>query len=443
MAKQINKIDTKLDLRSAVRDVSDINNQLVEELLSKADTSEIFSKDGLFQTLKKQLVSKILEKEIESHIGYSKHSKSVKESDNRRNGSYEKTIIDEEGNTITIDIPRDRDGSYEPVLIPKGVRRFKDFDDKVISLYARGMTVREIQSHLEEIYGTSVSPDLISKVTDGVLEEIAIWQNRLLDSIYPIMYLDCIHVKARDNHTVINKAVYLAIGVNMTGHKELLGIWISKNEGAKFWMQVVTELKNRGIEQIYVACTDGLKGFPEAINSIFPKTIVQLCIVHMVRNSTKYVSYKDLKEVTQDLKKIYSAINEQEGIRALQSFSKTWDDKYPAIADMWQRLWTGISPFYSFPGGIRKVIYTTNTIESANRQIRKIIKNKGVFPDDKSIHKIVFLSLQNASKKWTMPVKDWNNALNQFAVLCGTDNQKWANLDDRWVSSDIILTQRI
>lgn len=437
MVNTANKIDKKLDQYT----FPNINNKLVEELLSKADSSEIFSKDGLFQQLKKQLVSKILEKEMESHIGYSKHAKSAKESDNRRNGSYEKTIIDEEGSTITIDIPRDRDGSYEPMLVPKGVRRFKDFDNKVISLYARGMTVREIQSHLEEIYGTSVSPDLISKVTDGVLEEIAIWQNRLLDSIYPIMYLDCIHVKARDNHTVINKAVYLAIGVNMDGKKELLGIWISKNEGAKFWMQVVTELKNRGVEQIYVACTDGLKGFPEAINSIFPKTIVQLCIVHMVRNSTRYVSYKDLKEVTQDLKKIYSAINEQEGIRALQNFSKTWDDKYPAISDMWQRLWTGISPFYSFPDGIRKVIYTTNTIESANRQIRKIIKNKGVFPDDKSIHKIVFLSLTNASKKWTMPVKDWNNALNQFAVLCGTDNQKWANLDDRWISSDIILTQ--
>lgn len=257
------------------------------------------------------------------------------------------------------------------------------------------------------------------------------------------MYLDCIHVKGRDNHIIINKAVYLAIGVNMTGHKELLGIWVGKNEGAKFWMQVVTELKNRGIEQIYVACTDGLKGFPESINSVFPKTIVQLCIVHMVRNSTKYVSYKDLKEVTVDLKKIYSAVNESEGIRELQNFSSKWDDKYPAISDMWQRLWSGIAPFYIFPDGIRKVIYTTNTIESANRQIRKIIKNKGVFPDDKSIQKMIFLALTNASKKWTMPIKDWNAALNQFAILCGTDEQKWANLDGRWVNSDIILTQRI
>jgi putative transposase len=388
-------------------------------------------------------VNKILEKEMESHIGYTKHSKEDKEYDNRRNGSYEKTLIDSEGHKITVDIPRDRDGEFEPALIPKGVRQLKGFDEKVISLYARGMTIREIQGHLEEIYSTKVSSDLISKVTDGVLEEIAVWQNRPLDSVYPILYLDCIHVKGRDNHVIINKAVYLAIAVNMEGRKELLGIWVGKNEGAKFWMQVVTELKNRGIEQIYVACTDGLKGFPEAINSVFPKTIVQLCIVHMVRNSVKYVSYKDLKAVTADLKKIYSAINESEGIRELQNFSKNWDDKYPAISDMWQRLWSGIAPFYSFPDGIRKVIYTTNAIESANRQIRKIIKNKGVFPDDKSIQKVIFLALTNASKKWTMPIKDWNSALNQFAILCGTDDQKWANLDGRWVNSDIILTQRI
>lgn len=432
------KIDKNTDT-----DKININNQLLEELLASADPAQIFGKDGLFQVLKKQLVNKILEKEMESHIGYPKHSKDEKEYDNRRNGSYEKTLIDEEGHTITIDVPRDRDGQFEPALIPKGVRQFKGFDEKVISLYARGMTTREIQGHLEEIYSTSVSPDLISKVTDGVLEEIAIWQNRPLDNVYPIMYLDCIHVKGRDNHIIINKAVYLAIAVNMEGKKELLGIWVGKNEGAKFWMQVVTELKNRGIEQIYVACTDGLKGFPEAINSVFPKTIVQLCIVHMVRNSTKYVSYKDLKEVTVDLKKIYSAINESEGIRQLQNFSSKWDDKYPAISDMWQRLWSGIAPFYSFPDGIRKVIYTTNTIESANRQIRKIIKNKGVFPDDKSIQKMIFLALTNASKKWTMPIKDWNAALNQFAILCGTDEQKWANLDGRWVNSDIILTQRI
>lgn len=408
----------------------------VTELLSQSDPSQIFGKEGIFQELKKQLVNKILEKEMEVHVGYGKHSKEDKESSNRRNGSYEKTIIDEEGRNITVDVPRDRDGEFEPVLIPKGIRKFEGFDDKVISLYARGMTTREIQGHLEEIYSTKVSAELISKVTDGVLEDIVAWQNRPLDNVYPIMYLDCIYVKSRDNHTIINKAVYIAIGVNIEGKKEFLGIWVGKNEGSKFWMQVVTELKNRGVGQIYVACVDGLKGFPEAINSVFPKTIVQLCIVHMVRNSTKYVSYKDLKEVSSDLKKIYASHNEAEGVRELQNFSKKWDNKYPVITDIWQRNWLGIAPLFSFPDGIRKAIYTTNVIESANRQIRKIIKNKGVFPDDKSIQKIIFLALTNASKKWTMPIKDWAIALNQFAILCDTESQNWAN-------GEIVLTQSI
>lgn len=410
--------------------------KVVSEILSQSDPSEIFGKEGIFQEIKKQIVNKILEKEMESHIGYEKHSKNEKDSDNRRNGNYEKTLIDPEGRKLIVEVPRDRDGEFEPQLIPKGVRKFEGFDDKVISLYARGMTIREIQGHLEELYATKVSSELISKVTDGILEEVTAWQNRALDNVYPIMYLDCIHVKARDNHVIINKAVYLAIGVNMEGKKELLGIWIGKNEGSKFWMQVVTELKNRGVEQIYVACVDGLKGFPEAINSIFPKTIVQLCIVHMVRNSVKYVSYKDLKAVTADLKAVYSAINEAEGLRELQNFAKKWDEKYPVIFDIWQRNWSGIVPFFSFPEDIRKAIYTTNAIESTNRQIRKIIKNKGVFPDDKSIQKIIFLALTNASKKWTMPIKNWAMALNQFAILCDTNLQNWAN-------GEIILTQKI
>lgn len=410
--------------------------KLVSEILSQSDPSEIFGKEGIFQGIKKQIVNKILEKEMESHIGYEKHSKNEKDSDNRRNGNYEKTLIDPEGRKLTVEVPRDRDGEFEPQLIPKGVRKFEGFDDKVISLYARGMTIREIQGHLEELYATKVSSELISKVTDGILDEVTAWQNRALDSVYPILYLDCIYVKARDNHVIINKAVYLAIGVNMEGKKELLGIWIGKNEGSKFWMQVVTELKNRGVEQIYVACVDGLKGFQEAINSIFPKTIVQLCIVHMVRNSVKYVSYKDLKAVTADLKAVYSAINEAEGLRELQNFAKKWDEKYPVIFDIWQRNWSGIAPFFSFPEDIRKAIYTTNAIESTNRQIRKIIKNKGVFPDDKSIQKIIFLALTNASKKWTMPIKNWALALNQFAILCDTNLQNWAN-------EEIILTQKI
>ena len=388
-------------------------SKLVDELLSQVDPSEILSKDGLFSKLKKQLIERVLQSELEHELGYDKHSKKGKKNSNRRNGSYNKTIIDNEGNKMPIEVPRDREGEYDPQFVPNGIRRFKGFDDQVISLYGRGMTVGEIQEHIKEIYETDVSKDLISIVTDGVIEEVNSWQTRPLESVYPILYLDCIHVKSRDNHTIINKAVYLAIGVNMEGKKELLGIWIGKNEGAKFWMQVVTELKNRGVSKIYVACVDGLKGFTEAINSIFPDTVVQLCIVHMIRNSTKYVSYKDLKEVTTDLKKIYSATNEEEGSSELEKFTKKWDDKYPVISDIWRRNWSGISPLFAFPEEIRKAIYTTNIIEAANRQIRKIIKNKGVFPTDKSIQKIIYLALKNASKKWTMPIKNWPLALNQ------------------------------
>lgn len=396
-----------------------IDNKIADDLLSQVNPSEILKKDGLFSALKKKLVERVLAAELDYELGYSKYGRGEKETESRRNGSYNKTVIDDEGNKLKIEVPRDREGEYEPQLIPKGVRKFKGFDEQVISLYARGMTMSEIQGHIEELYQTKVSKDLISTITDEVLDEVTKWQNRGLDKVYPILYLDCIHVKARDNHIVINKAVYLAIGVNMEGKKELLGIWIGKNEGAKFWMQVVTELRNRGVEQIYVACVDGLKGFPDAIQSVFPKTTVQLCIVHMVRNSVKYVSYKDLKEVTNDLKRIYTAASEQYAALELEEFAEKWDKKYPVISDIWKRNWSGISPFFAFPEEIRKVIYTTNTIESANRQIRKIIKNKGVFPDDKSISKIIYLALRNAAKKWTMPVKNWPLALNQFEILYG------------------------
>ena len=415
MSKKAKRIDQEIDSINQIN----LTNKIVEELLSKADPKELFGRDGLFQKLKKQIVERVLASELEHDLGYSKHSKAPKIDNNRRNGSYEKTIIDENGNQLTVDVPRDREGEFTPQLLPKGVRRFNGFDDKVISLYARGMSMSEIQGHLEEIYQTEISKDLISTITDGVIDEVTRWQNRPLDSVYPILYLDCIHVKSRDNNIVINKAVYLAIAVNIEGKKELLGIWIGKNEGSKFWMQIITELKNRGVEQIYVACVDGLKGFPEAIGSIFPNTIVQLCIVHMVRNSVKYVSYKDLKEVTRDLKKIYTAATEEMAHFELKQFGAKWDNKYPVISDIWQRNWSGIVPFFAFPTEIRKVIYTTNVIESVNRQIRKIIKNKGVFPDDKSIQKIIFLALRNAAKKWTMPLKDWPLALNQFEILCG------------------------
>lgn len=386
-------------LKKIANYTTDVNAKIVEELLAKADPSELFGRDGIFNQLKKQIIERVLESELEHELGYNKHSKVPKTDPNRRNGNYEKTIIDDEGYKLNIDIPRDRDGDYTPKLIPKGVRRFKGFDEKVISLYARGMTMSEIQGHLAEIYHTDVSKELISTVTDGVLDEVCKWQNRALDSIYPVLYLDCLYVKARDGNTIINKAVYLAIAINIEGKKELLGIWIGKNEGAKFWMQVVTELKNRGVQQVYVACIDGLKGFSDAINTVFPNTIVQLCIVHMVRNSVKYVSYKDLKEVTTDLKKIYTANSDEMAALELRSFAAKWDNKYPVISDIWQRNWTGIIPFFAFPKEIRKVIYTTNSIESVNRQIKKIIKNKGVFPNDEAIKKNNIFSSKKCCKE--------------------------------------------
>jgi len=398
---------------------SKIPDSLVTELLSQVNPSEILSKDGLIAQLKKKLVERVMQSELDHELEYTKHSKDPKKTGNRRNGSYSKTVIDANGDKLDIDVPRDRDSDFEPRIVPKGIRRLKDFDNHVISLYARGLTMSEIQGHLKDIYNTDISKDLISTITDGVIEEVASWQNRTLNSVYPIVYLDCIHVKGRDSNVVINKAVYLAMGVNIEGKKELLGIWVGKSEGSKFWMQIVTELKNRGIEQIYVACVDGLKGFSEAIHSIYPSTMVQLCIVHMVRNSVKYVSYRDLKEVTSDLKRIYTSINEELAEQALESFADKWDGKYPVISDIWRRNWSGIIPLFAFPEEIRKAIYTTNVIESANRQIRKIIKNKGVFPDDKSIQKIIYLALRNAAKKWTMPIKNWALALNQFEILCG------------------------
>lgn len=393
-------------------------DKIVKELLSKAKPEEIFSKNGILSQLKKGIIERMLNSELDLDLGYSKYSKEDKLDDNRRNGSYTKTVLDNDGEQILINVPRDRESKFEPKIIPKGMRRLPGFDEKIISLYARGMTVREIRDHIKEIYQTEISADLISTITDGVIEEVNTWQNRPLDSTYPILFLDCIHVKSRDNHTIINKAVYLAIGINKEGRKELLGIWISKNEGSKFWMQVVTELKNRGLSRIYVACVDGLKGFTEAINSVYPKTIVQLCIVHIIRNSLKYVSYKDRKELASDLKKIYSSLNDQDAEQALESLGKKWDSKYPVVKTIWQRNWSGIIPLFSFPQEIRRTIYTTNIIESANRQIRKIIKNKGVFPNDSSIKKIIYLSLGKASQKWTMPIKDWASALNQFEILC-------------------------
>ena len=386
----------------------------LDALIQEKESWDSGSFTDLFHDIKKQLMERILEKEMEVQLGYSKHEESGVS--NRRNGSSQKTILTETG-PVSIDIPRDRAAEFNPILIPKHKRRFPEMDQKIITMYARGMSMRDIQATLEELYGVKASPELISEVTDEVLESVSAWQNRPLDSHYPIVFLDALYVKIKDQGHVINKAIYMAIGVTMEGHKEVLGLWISQNEGAKFWLQILTELKNRGVHDIFIACCDGLTGFPDAIHAVFPKTQVQLCIVHLIRNSMKYVPWKDMKAVSRDLRTIYTAVNEEEAQKALHAFQQVWGQKYPPISELWKRHWLHIIPFLAYPDFIRRAIYTTNAIEAANRQIRKVIKTKGLFPNDQAALKLVFLALQNASKKWTMPIREWKQALAQFSIL--------------------------
>lgn len=391
-------------------------NDLIDGLLANYTKPEdLIGENGLLKQLTKALVERALEAEMAEHLGHDKHAPVQNVTGNTRNGKSRKTLKGDFGE-LPIEIPRDRAGSFEPQLIPKHQTRWTGFDDKIISLYARGMTVREIQQHLFEMYGTEISPTLISNVTDAVMDEVRLWQSRPLDSIYPIVYLDCIHVKVRDAGSVRAKAVYLAIGVNMDGHKEVLGLWIAQTEGAKFWLSVVTELKNRGVQDIFIACVDGLKGFPEAIETVYPQATVQLCIVHMVRNSLNYVGWNKRKEVAADLKTIYSAATLAEAELALEAFEQKWGDAYPLIVKSWRSNWARIIPFFDYPPEIRRVIYTTNAIESVNMSLRKITKNRGSFPNDESLIKLFYLALQNISEKWSMPLRDWKPALNRFTI---------------------------
>lgn len=396
--------------------VSKPPKDLIDQMMSNYKKPEdLLGENGILKQLTKALVERALEAEIEDHLGHGRNEPVTNESGNVRNGRSQKTLKGEFGE-IPVDVPRDRHGSFEPKLIGKHQTRWSGFDDKIISMYARGMTVREIQSHLEEMYGTEVSPTLISSVTDAVMDEAKSWQMRPLDPLYPIVYLDCIHAKVRDNGIVRSKAVYLALGINMEGEKELLGLWVAQTEGAKFWLQVVTELKNRGVQDIFIACVDGLKGFPEAIETIFPKTDVQLCIVHMVRYSLNYVSWKMRKEVAADLKAIYASASVDEAELQLDTFEEKWGKAFPPIVQSWRRNWARIIPFFDYPPEIRKIIYTTNAIESVNMSLRKITKNRGAFPSDEALIKLFYLALMNISKKWSMPLRDWKAALNRFSI---------------------------
>lgn len=378
-----------------------------KNIKTEADLNE------LRQMLTKITVERALNVELDDHLGFDKHAQS--DTDNSRNGYCSKTLQTEDGQ-FELATPRDRQGSFEPKLVKKHQRRFTSMDDKILFLYAQGMSTREIVTIFREMYGADVSPALISKVTDAVIEQVVEWQARPLDAVYPIVYLDCIVVKIRQDKKVINKAVYLALGVNMEGHKELLGLWLSENEGAKFWLNVLTELQNRGVKDILIACVDGLKGFPDAINTAFPETRIQLCIVHMVRNSVKYVPWKDYKPVTTDLKKIYQSATEDEALLALDEFAQNWDGKYPQISRSWRAHWHNLNTLFGYPEDIRRAIYTTNAIESLNSVIRKAVKKRKLFPTDDSAMKVIYLAIREASKKWTMPIRNWKPALNRFMI---------------------------
>jgi putative transposase len=396
-----------------------IDLKLIDKLLADYKKPEdIIGENGLLKQLTKALLERAMQGEMTDHLGYEKHDPAGHNSGNSRNGTTTKTLKGDFGE-MPLETPRDRNGSYEPKIIGKGQTRFTGFDDKIISMYARGMSTREIQGHLEEIYKVEVSPTLISNVTEGVMEEVKSWQNRPLEVVYPIVYLDALVVKIREAGHVRNKAIYVAIGVNLQGIKEVLGLWAGQAEGAKFWLQVLTELKNRGVADVFIFCIDGLKGFPEAIETVYPQAQVQLCLVHQVRASLNYVSWRQRKAVAADLQPIYRASTIEEAGQRLDEFAAKWDGSYPTISQMWRRKWEYLTPFFAYPADIRKVIYTTNAIESLNMSLRKVIKTRGSFPNQEAAFKLLWLALEHIAKKWTMPVQNWKAALQRFAILLG------------------------
>lgn len=392
--------------------------ELIDELLKDyRNPNDLMGEGGIFKQLTKALIERCLTAELTTHLQeeVKEMSESGTKSKNRRNGHSRKTIKGEFGEA-EIAVPRDRNGEFEPLMISKGQTRFNGFDDKILSLYARGMTTRDIQEQLKDLYGVEVLHTLISNVTEAIEIERKAWQNRSLDGVYPIIFFDALVVKVRHEGRVINKAIHLALGVNLEGKKELLGIWMTQNESSKFWLSVITELQNRGVKDIFIACVDGLTGFPEAIEAVFPQTQVQLCIVHQVRNSLSYVSYKDRKAVAADLKAVYGAATETAAEQALVDFAERWDCQYPTISKSWLNHWQRIITFFDFPADIRKAIYTTNAIESMNMTLRKVLRNHRSFPNDESAMKVIYLAIHNISKKWTMPIRDWKAALNRFAI---------------------------
>jgi putative transposase len=391
-------------------------NAILDRLVKGKAPEEIMGQGGVVKDLTRRLVERALEGEMSAHLGYEKHAQEGRNGGNSRNGKTDKRVKTDSAE-IDIEVPRDRDGTFDPQMVAKGQRRLPGFDEKVIALYARGMTTREIQGHLKELYQTEVSPALISAVTDAVMEDVRAWQARALDPVYPIVYLDAIHVKLRTGGHVQNQAVYLALAINLQGYKELLGLWVGEAEGAKFWLSVLTELKNRGVEDILIAAVDGLKGFPDAIEAVFPQTQVQLCIVHLIRSSLRYVSWKERRAVARDLKAIYRAPTLEAAEEELQAFSAQWDSRFPQISRIWKAHWANLTPFFDYPPEIRKVIYTTNAVESINAQLRKVTKHRGAFPTPDSVRKVLYLAISKASERWTRPIPDWTSALNHLSIV--------------------------
>jgi putative transposase len=404
------------DLPREVREI--LPDGLVDELLAGArGEEEIVGPGGLLTQLTKRLVERAMEVELTDHLGYEPHLEPPGGTGNARNGSTPKTLVTEHG-PVRVDTPRDRNGSFEPQIVKKRQRRFEGFDEKILALYARGLSTRDIEAHLAEIYGVKVGRDLISRVTDAVMDDARAWQSRPLEDVYPVVFLDCMVLKIRDGGTVQRRACYLALAIGMDGEREVLGMWFQANEGAKFWMQVLTDLKQRGVNDILIACVDGLKGFPDAIEAIFPQTTVQTCIVHLIRHSLKYVPRKQYEQVTKDLRPIYTAVDADQALHALESFEEKWGQQIPVIGQAWRAAWEHVTPFMAFPPEVRRVIYTTNAIEALNRQLRKAVKTKGHFPSEDAARKLIYLAIGNAVPQWTR-TRGWTKALLAFKIHFG------------------------
>jgi putative transposase len=392
-----------------------LDKLLDETLKDRKEPLDEAKATGLAKQMIQRIFERALQGEMTHHLGYEKHAAAGRGSGNSRNGKSQKTLKGELGN-LTIEVPRDRNGEFEPQLIPKHQTRFEGFDEKILSMYARGMSTRDMQSHFKELYGVEVSPGLVSEVTNQVMEEVKAWQSRPLEPLYPILYLDALYVKIRQDGRVENRAIYVAIGVNWQGHKEVLGLWASASEGAKFWLMVLTELKNRGVRDVFIACVDGLKGFPQAIETVFPHARVQLCIVHTVRASLNYVSWKDRKQVAAALKPVYRAATVEQARQELDQFTQSWGGKYGAIVRIWEEHWDRLTPFFSFPEEIRRIVYTTNAVESLNSTLRKTIKTRGAFPTEEAAFKLLYLAIRNRTRQWEA-IQYWREAMNRFQIL--------------------------